>query len=209
MKYLKITFALFLLIFPALIFPSTDMAFEVKQFNSGYSKLKILILCQSEDKLLMNVGKLISENLDFTDQFDVDVKKTPQSLSSMCGDGIKKLFSQGFSIVAFVNGKTKRKKSEIKILVKDTNSDSVLFEKSFDINEKNFLHNTHSASNEIIKTLTGEDGICLSTLAYCKALSSKHKVLCMSDYLCHKENVIIWNLFIYDNVYIPSYFIDN
>ena len=164
------------------------MAFEVKQFNSDYSKLKILILCQGQENLLLKVGKLISEDLDFTDQFDVDLRKSGDSLNYLDS---KKLFSQGFSLVSFMSCNSRKKRNLINIVVKDANSNSVLFDKSFEVKDKTVLYDSHSISNELLKTLTGEDGVCLSTLAYCKTVSKKHKVLCMSDYMCHRESVVV------------------
>lgn len=176
-----------------------EKTFEIKGREGKYSTLKNQLLCSSENKLLLRIAKIIRDDLEFTDQFDVDLKKTTQKLEEIKS---KQLFKQGTSLITFFELVEKKRKQGPKqeklitrrctrAIVKDTSSDRVVFDKTIMMNEKKLLTQAHALSGDILEALTGDRGVCSSSLAYCKMLSSHHKVVCLSDYACKRESVVV------------------
>jgi tol-pal system beta propeller repeat protein TolB len=182
MKRNKILFCLLILF----LFNSSShpKVFKVINTKKKYSVLKTLLLCHGSDDSLLKLAKIVSYDLNFTDQFEVEVKKTSKK-SKIPNE--KTLFSQGISL--FAQFKVLQKK--IGITIKDTRSKLVLFNKTIKYDEKKPVLLAHKLSAEILKALTGDPGVTLSSIAYCKKLSSHHKIICLSDYSCKKSYSVV------------------
>ena len=170
-------------------------AFNVSSKRRGakkYSTLKNVLLYNDSsdmkgDAFLFNFAKIVSNDLDFTGQFDVDLRKSKKRSSASCKD----LFKKGVSLATFFE----RVKNGVRVIVKDTSSDMILFDRTVKglSQKRNIVLKGHQVSSDILKTLTGDGGVCLSSLAYCKQISPRKKVICVSDYMCHQNKVVVKN----------------
>lgn len=165
--------------------------FSVKSSGSQYSKLKCLLLCPEVEanspfkKKIFVLAKTVKEDLDFTDQFDVELQKTAaQNFSSI---KTKKLFDKGFSLLILL----KKGQGKFVATVKDTNSDTILCEKNISLEREDLIFSSHTLAADILESLTGDRGVCLSSLAYCKEVSPGRKVICVSDYACKQHRVVV------------------
>lgn len=169
--------------------------FSVKSSDGSYSRLKNLMVCQGDASsskavpLLLRFAKIVADDLAFTDQFDVDLKKMD---AKTVVPEPKKLFEQGVSLFStFRVDKDKKDRFDVKIVVRDTSADLVVFDKTLSIAKKGLVKQGHQLSANLLKTLTGDEGVCLSTIAYCEARSSYHKVICLADYACKRSCVVV------------------
>lgn len=162
----------------------TQVAFEVHGEQNKYSKLKSLLLCQGNDRLMLRFAKIIQGDLDFTDQFDVVLQKTTEDCSRISSE---KLFKQGTSLLFSLE----KNKKGIRVTAKDTNSNIVVCDEVVPVTEKTLLSQAHDLSSKLLMALTGEPGVCKSVIAYCKMLSPKHKIICVADYACKQERVAV------------------
>lgn len=168
-----------------------ELAFKTDVKGRAFGKVSCLMLCtgKQETDRLLNVGKTVKFDLEFTDQLTADLKKaevdpTPEVLS--------KLFERGTSLyLSLKEGKKTATGFEIDVVLKEPSSGQVLFNRSFPCDEKNIIYSSHAISNELFPVLTGQSAPVLSTLAYCKQVSPKSKVLCISDYACCKERMLL------------------
>jgi tol-pal system beta propeller repeat protein TolB len=124
---------------------------------------------------------MVHEDLDFTDQFDVELQKTTKKIAEIPS---KKLFKQGTSLLIFCDYQGDAK---VKIAIKDTSSDTTVFDHTVALERKKLVYQAHSLAERVLLSLTGDKGVCLSTLAYCKRLSPRQSVLCISDYACKQR----------------------
>ncbi len=187
MKKFCISFALIFICINSINYINCEVSFDVKSSSKKYSKLKNMILCHGGDKLLRSISKIVAEDLDFTDQFEVVLKSTNKY--NLSKSALSKLFEDGFSLVTIFNKKNKN----IKVEIRDTSSGETLFNKSLRYKKfiNKFVNAGHRLSSDILDTMTGDRGVCLSSLAYCKTLSPGHKVVCISDYAVRDSKVVI------------------
>ena len=190
MKYKKIFFKFTLIIFLTLSSfqitkTSQTPSFTVQSSARQYEKIKCLLLIFGEEKNLIKLGKIIKYDLNFTDQLEVDLKKSGLDLDAKMQDN---LFKQGTSLLLSIK---QNNQENFKITLKDLCTKTIFFEKEFKINLNNLLFEGHKISDEILQILTGEKSICLNPLAYCKMVSFKHKIICISDYSCKKEKIVV------------------
>lgn len=165
------------------------------------SKIKTIILCSDEDKWLGNVAKIINNDLDFTDQIKVDLKLYKQKLTD---DVLEKLFKQGivfcialskvdnFKVLPNIKTTNESAQSLLTVSVYNTFSKQVIDSKVLPFKEKDPIDCGHIISDSILKVLTG-NSICLNKLAYCKTIAPNVRNICISDYLCQNEKVIVAN----------------
>lgn len=151
--------------------------------EQAYDPIKCLILCIGHDKEVEEIAQTIKYDLEFTDQLSVELKTAPHDLNKK---DVKKLLKQDISLYLSL----KKQKERITILVKDTSSHDTLFTKSYSYPSTQLVLSGHHISNELIPKLTHEQSVCMSTFAYCKQLSQKQKVICVSDY-AHKVEKIL------------------
>lgn len=167
---------------------SQEFSFQVDTSSQVFSKLGCLILCIGHDDLVHKIGKTVKFDLEFTDQLNVDLKKADAEPETKV---LPKLFEKGTSLCLFLKaGKTTSKGCEIEATLKEPSTNQVLFNRKFECSEKNIIYSSHSISHELFPVLTGQAAPVLSTLAYCKQITPKNKILCITDYACRKERVL-------------------
>lgn len=166
----------------------SSYTFQVSGSNQ-YSKVKCLLLGIGKSKQLFTVGKLLKYDLEFSDQLDVDFKSYTAQLDQVVE---AKLFDQGFSLCLYLKEMTHKGKTvDFNVQLKDTSAGQVFLDKHFMVHEDTVVQDTHSIADELMPVLTGEKGPFLSTLAYCKQLGPRHKVVCLADFACKTEKTII------------------
>lgn len=162
------------------------MQFDVKS-DGKYSKIKHVILCSGNDSSLLRFAKVVYDDLDFTDQFDIELKKTDKPVTR---DLVKRMFEQGISLVTVLS----KENNIIKVTTSDTSladtsvADTMVFERSV---EGVGLREAHRVAGDMLQALTGDRGVCESSIAYCKTISARQKVVCLSDYACKTSRVIV------------------
>ena len=167
-----------------------SLQFDVQGGSGQYSRLGCLAICSSQSRELLGFCKVVCDDLDFTDQFDIDLKKT---LGEINENFLSKLFDKGTSLYLSFSELEEKKNGEVgvKASLIDTSSKHVLFEKRIFFTQKELVVKGHELSDEIIKQMTGTAGICMSSLTYCKMLGLRQKVVCISDYACKQNRVIV------------------
>ncbi|MFH1831235.1 MAG: hypothetical protein ABH827_00380 [bacterium] len=178
-----------------------DLSFQVSAGASSYKPVNIQALCVGQNKDLEALANIVKFDLDFTDQLLVDIKridKIPNEKNvkefAKYKKTIEKLFNDETSLCMYFRlavPKQDKLKKFVNITIKDTSSDESVFDRTFSYADASLIFDAHSISQAIIPVLTGQDGICLSSFAFCKQLSSKKKVICITDYMCKKEKIIV------------------
>lgn len=168
--------------------PTTDLNDAPVKINaSKNAKIKTLMLCVGNDKSLIAISKIIKFDLEFTDQLDVDLKKTDVTLS---GKALSKLFNDGLSLCIYLKRSSFLNQSKIEVTLKEPSTDTTLFNKSFAYSEESLILDAHTISDKLMTELTGQKGPMLSTLAYCKQISKSCKAICIADYACKQEKIL-------------------
>ena len=192
---LKKMVLLILLTLQPCIFPNETnppLSFAIENIAVEHDKIKCQLLLLSDNKILVSLGKIVKSDLEFTDQLDVDLKKTNAQLDEKTEN---KLFDQGTSLLLYLNDSGNEK---FKLNLKDIGSGTSVFEKEFvfsksnkQLTKKQIVYLAHKISDELLPILTGEKGISLHSLAYCKMLSPRHKTICVADYACKVEQTVV------------------
>jgi len=178
-----------------------QISFTVNSNVKQYSTVKCLMVCVGNSDELLKVAKLLKFDLEFTDQLDVEIKKHETELDA---EKMAKLSGQGFSLCLSLQeiakkdthkkeNKKKNNTIDVEIKLKDPSTNQVFFDKKVRWSDKTAILDAHIMAEQLLPVLTGEKGPMLSTLAYCKQLSSKHKIICVADYACMKERVLVQN----------------
>lgn len=168
--------------------PNQSCSFQVSS-GCGYSKLKCLLLAIGKEKELFNIAKILKFDFEFTDQLDVELKSYEHELDQALE---KKLFNQGFSLCMYLKEAAHKGSShDFSVQLKDTNSGQFLFDSHVIVDHKTLVSDSHGIADQIMPLLTGEKGPYLTTLAYCKQLSPRHKVICLADFACKTEKIVI------------------
>ena len=132
-----------------------------------YSKLDTLMFCKGLDKQVLGLAKVIADDLHFTDQFDVKMSKSKKMQPH------KDLFKKGISLV--ISFEKKRRFVEVKVFDTSISDHSaVVFNKKIRGSlrkRSNLVEQGHRVSSEILEKLTGDKGVCMSSIAYCKTIS--------------------------------------
>lgn len=167
---------------------SQEFSFQVDTSSQVFSKLGCLILCIGREDIVYKIGKTVKFDLEFTDQLNVDLKKADTEPDAKV---LPKLFEKGTSLCLFLKaGKATASGCEVEATLKEPSTNQVLFNRKFACSDKNVIYSSHSISHELFPVLTGQSAPVLSTLAYCKQISPKNKILCITDYACRKERVL-------------------
>jgi tol-pal system beta propeller repeat protein TolB len=163
-------------------------SFQIDTSSQIFSKVNCLMLCIGQQDIVYKVGKTVKFDLEFTDQLDVELKKAEAEPEAKV---LPKLFEKGTSLCLFLKaGKTTNSGCDIEVTLKEPSANQVVFNHRFMCNDKNIIYTSHSIAHELFPVLTGQPAPVLSTLAYCKQLSPKNKILCISDYACRKERML-------------------
>ncbi len=164
-----------------------EISVQVSANSSGHSKIKTLMLCIGKDESLLTLAKIVKFDLEFTDQLDVELKKTDAEPEK---NVLAKLFKDGISLFVCLKNTDALNKSRIEVVLKEPSSDTVLFNKAFAYSHENIVLDAHTISDKLLPALTGQKGPMLSTLAYCKQISRSCKAICIADYACKQERVL-------------------
>ncbi|MCK4651306.1 PD40 domain-containing protein [Candidatus Babeliales bacterium] len=172
-----------------------QLSFKIQSPIQQHSKIKIqsLIIGKNTEKTIDDSAKIIKYDLEFTDQLEVDLKKINEPLNKKIEE---KLVEKGISLLLYlttiqVSSPKKLSLNKVKINLKDLLFNTIIFEKEFEINEKKIVFDSHKISDELLPILTGEKGIALNSLVYCKMIKPRHKTICIADYACKKEKTLI------------------
>lgn len=196
---MKIAWLIFCLCAPLLATPivqekpsSAQFEFEVHNPARRHSKVKCLFMVIGTHKHLTQLAKLIQFDLEFSDQLELDIKRNDTELDQAI---LAKLFTkQDVSLCLYleeVKDNPKKQHVTVKAVLKEPFSGATMFEKQYHLPENALIHHAHRISDELMPTLTGQKGPMLSTLAYCKQISPRHKVVCVSDYACRLEKIVV------------------
>lgn len=167
-----------------------DLSFQVHNPTRSYSKLNCLLLLIGENKSTTQISHIIKGDLEFSDQLNVDMKRHNNELDAQT---LTKLFQQGTSLCLYLKELASPKKGIVTVqsILKEPSSNQTLFEKTATYSENSLVFAAHSIADALMPVLTGEKGPMLSTIAYCKQLTSRHKVVCIADYTCNYERTVV------------------
>ena len=197
MFWLSINIVFILLITPLNLFAdlpkeasvdASDFSVQIENSVRQYSPIKCLMLNIGDSELLNKVSRIVKFDLEFTDQLEVELNKTNNEVETRV---LEKQFEKGFSLCLYMK---EIKPHSIQVTLKATTdlaSDKPIFDKTFNISDEKIVYQSHQISDELIPKLTNEKGPTLSTLAYCKQISRSSKVVCVADYACKKEKVVV------------------
>lgn len=192
MKYIKYIF-LFIFLIGVTTQANNDLTFEISTSTvRQHSKIKCLLLVIGTPDYLEKIAKIIQFDLEFSDQIEVEVKRHASFLDTKT---LQNLYKQGTSLCLYLQNQVPDQPKEahysVQITLKDTASNTELFNKSFSYSPQSLIYQGHQISDELIFVLTGTKGPALSTLAYCKQTSPRQKVVCIADYACMFEKTLV------------------
>lgn len=166
-----------------------DLSFQVASSVQQHSKLKCLMLVIGSHELLEKIGHIVQFDVEFSDQIKIDAKRNKTELDAKT---LAKLYDRGTSLCLYLKEEDSSDDSiNLTASIKDPASNTVIFQKAFTCPRQHLIHHAHTISDELIPALTGEKGPMLSTLAYCKQIGPRHKVVCLADYACKTEKILV------------------
>jgi len=151
------------------------LIFEARANEATNGKIKCLVTCFGEEQLSSAIAKVFRNDLEFTDQLEIDLRKTQKQITS---DIISKLFTQGVSIYCSLEIKN----GSVLVSVYDTSSCQEIFKKKFNLDTNNPVVCGNKLSHEVLPKLTGDTPVSLYDLAYCELLNPRHKVIRVANY---------------------------
>jgi tol-pal system beta propeller repeat protein TolB len=166
---------------------SGNLEEPVKINATQHAKIKTLMLCIGDNKTLISLSKIIKFDLEFTDQLEVDLKKTDQDIPDKT---LAKLFNDGVSLCVYLKNSSFLNQAAVDVTIKEPSTGTILYNKTFAYSEENLILDAHNISDKLMIELTGQKGPMLSTLAYCKQISKRCKAICIADYACKQEKVL-------------------
>ena len=150
-----------------------------------HRKMSCLMLVFSNNETLLNLAKNLQQDLEFTDQLDVEVKKTTADIQQKV---FSKLFDNGYALTLYMQDAGKNR---IKLAVKDTQTQETYFEETMPYTPTALIQSSHEIASKVMPALTNETPPYLTKIAYCKQLDSKHKIICVNDLSGKCERPII------------------
>lgn len=190
---------------PIMILPrhgQQELSFQVQGSTQQHSKIKCLLLIIGSEPMLEKIAKIIQFDIEFSDQIEIDAKKTHAELNAKT---LSKIYDRGTSLCLYLKElkstcaqPTTAQSLTLQAIIKDPASNMVLFDKIFtcpntESKPRELVYHAHKISDELLPALTGSTGPMLSTLAYCKQTGLRQKVVCLADYACKIEKTIIAN----------------
>ncbi len=191
-KVLRALIFFIFLVFPSFCLKSQGDLFEIieaPQFDVSSSFLKnepirCQSLCLNPDSFLLRVGYIIQQDLNFTDQVVVDLKKYH---SEPTLEVMNRFFKKGISIFLLLE----KDGGRVKLFLKDSRSGELLYEENFDIGTKGAVWLGHEIAKKLLLNLSGDEGPFLSTIAYCKMEGPYHKDIYVTDLLFQSERKVV------------------
>jgi tol-pal system beta propeller repeat protein TolB len=165
-----------------------DLSFEIHNPVQRFSKIKCLVLMSGDKELMSKVAPLMRFDLEFSDQLDIELSKYDGQITPSL---LTKLFNQGTSLCLCLKLVPKASDtSQFHMEVRETSAGTILFDKTATVHRVSLIYDVHSMCDELMPALTGKKCPLLSSLAYCKAVSPQHKVVCVADYSCKLEKIV-------------------
>lgn len=161
---------------------------------SDHSKSRVQLLCEKDNDVLDSIARVIRYDLAFTDQIKVALK-TVDAMPDK--DQSLKMFNAGVSLCCFLKkeklskDRDSKKEMSVGVFLKETSSNSIIYQEVLIVPKKDFIKSGHTVSASLLPILTGEKGVALASIAYCKQVAPKNKVVCVADYACKKERVVV------------------
>ncbi|MFA6263971.1 MAG: hypothetical protein WCW33_06040 [Candidatus Babeliales bacterium] len=167
---------------------SPDLSFEIHNPVQRFSKIKCFVLLNGDKEIMGKVAPLLRFDLEFSDQLDVEFGNYDGPITTSL---LTKLFSQGVSLCLCLRQMPVTADSlPFQMAVRETSAGTMLFDKTTMVRRDALIYDVHSMCDELMPALTGKKSPALSSLAYCKSVSSRHKVVCVADYSCKLEKVV-------------------
>lgn len=182
--------------------PVLRISGEYSAANLEKSKIKSVTICLDDDEWISKVANIVNFDLDFTDQIRTDLKLYKKELTNKVLD---RLFKQGISFCIAISKIENLKISSSHTSNMNELNHSLLVTKVYNTyskalvsnyvvpyKEKDYIDTGHLISDSILKPLTG-DSISLAKIAYCKTIAPTERMICVADYACKKENIVVSN----------------
>lgn len=153
-------------------------------------KTSVVLYCSNESELATFI-KIITADLEFSDQFDLDLRHHKQ-LKNKKPDRkeLKKLFDEGYDLVIYLFPTQDQPIDGAKKIYFNVYSTGVkggaVFEKMVSFKKESVVAHAHTLASTLLQQLTGSSGLCTHTIAYCVKKSPMQKDIYMSDYLGNK-----------------------
>jgi TolB protein len=149
-----------------------------------------ICIVDGSHKELSHVAERLQDDLMFSGQFDVTVKKVEMPLSK---NRIKQLFSQGYPLAVFITDTKHSNAFEWRIY--DTTCAHMVKGKKYTKRGSDANGWAHNIADIIWPTLTGQSGFFSTKIAYCKKIDQEKgksiKHVYVADYDGKHEQVVV------------------
>lgn len=144
------------------------------------------------DDFLTNVLAATVRDLEISDQFEVEVKKVIQRPTK---SELTTLGKNGVDMALIVEDALPKDNDHVdfKVHAWKTKKLKSVFEKHASFEKDNAILKGHCLSREVMKSIGGNEAVCLTTLAYCEMVAPHRKNVCLSDYAGMYKKTIISN----------------
>ncbi|MBT4594928.1 hypothetical protein HOD08_03555 [bacterium] len=162
---------------------SEDVSYTAVAPGKGFSKTNVFVTFSEGSDVASRVADILSFDLEFPGKFktrrralDYDAYK-----KFLEKDNRKALFKSGVDIAAFVeaSGKPGKKGQKVSVTARSMANGKTLASTTQYFLPANFVANAHKVSADALKALTGNSGVCTSTIAW-----SEGKDIFIGDYAC-------------------------
>lgn len=153
-------------------------------------KTSVVLYC-SNDRAISNFIKIIVDDLEFSDQFTIDLRHHKQLKNRKPErKELKKLFDEGYDLTIYLfptQDQPDNGGGKVYFNVYSTGAQGgVVFEKIVSFKKESVVAHAHTLASTLLQQLTGSFGLCTHTIAYCIKKSPMQKDIYMSDYLGNK-----------------------
>lgn len=148
---------------------------KVASTKAGH-KTKLALIALGNSKELQQACEVVKDDLEFTNQFDIDVIKQDEIHAK---HDVKALHDKGYTVALFVSEKPEEKLSELRVY--NTRKAKMIKGYKIPYVSSSVRSWGHSLADVCLPILTGKDGFFSSKLAFYKEDGGK-KEICIADY---------------------------